>query len=339
MACPRIFKILGLTMPTTTIYTHIDCLAHDPGEGHPESPQRLRDICSNLEQHFPKIGTDVIWKDAPMGSEDQVLYCHTPKYLAHLKSLTAQMTPTSPSRSLDVDTRISAGSLTAALRGVGAVCAAVDDVHAGRTKNAFCATRPPGHHALAASSMGFCLFGNVAIGAFHTLTKPDINRVAIIDFDVHHGNGTQELVEHDPRILFFSLHQSPLWPFQGPREERGAADNIRNFPVPEKSDPAIYRQIFTDELLPELNSFKPDFILISAGFDGHRDDPPPSQLFNDPAGRQLLTENDFDWMTNQLMDVAGRHGHDRIVSVLEGGYNTRVLANCCMTHVKTLSGN
>jgi acetoin utilization deacetylase AcuC-like enzyme len=324
-------------MTTTAIYTHPDCLGHNPGEGHPESPARLKEVLQALEKNFPQNGP-VLWKEAPLGTDDQVLYCHSSDYLARLKETVSQLTPQSAPVNTDADTKVSAGSLKAALRGVGAVCKAVDDVYDGSVSRAFCALRPPGHHALKSTSMGFCLFGNIAIAAFHALTKPGIKRVAIVDFDVHHGNGTQALVEHDPRILFFSTHQKPLWPYEPESEAsvRGAAGNIRNFPVPEKADTQIYYDIFNKKIVPELLDFKPDFVFLSAGFDAHRDDPPPAVLFNDAPGRQLLVEEDFDWMTTQLINVAEKCSHGPFESVMEGGYNTSVLVSCCVSHVKTL---
>lgn len=327
-------------MTVTAIYTHADCLQHNPGEGHPESPQRLKDVLAALEARFPK-GGQVQWKDAPAGTDAQVLYCHNPEYLARVKQIVSGQGPDSPAANTDVDTRVSQGSLKAAMRGVGGVCQAVDDVCAGTVNRAFVAVRPPGHHALKNTSMGFCLFGNVAIAAFHALTKPGIKKVAIVDFDVHHGNGTQELVEENPNILFYSTHQKPLWPYQPDSEPevRGKAGNIRNFPVPEKCDVQVHYDIFTKKIVPELLEFKPDFVFLSAGFDAHRDDPPAeSNLFNDPPGRQMLVEKDFDWMTEQLLAVAEKTAAGRFMSVLEGGYNTKVLASCSASHVATLSG-
>ncbi len=322
------------------IYTHADCLLHSPGEGHPESPTRLKEVLSGIESVFPRNSSALVWKDAVMGTDTQVLYCHDKGYLEKIKNTVANLSSTDEPVKTDVDTRVSKGSLTAAMRGIGAVCQAVDDVCDGNVKRAFCAVRPPGHHALKDTSMGFCLFGNVAVAAFHALTKPSIKRVAIVDFDVHHGNGTQALVEHNPNILFFSTQQTPLWPYQDDAkpEVRGAAGNIRNFQVPPKADPQIYYDIFTQKIVPELLEFKPNLIILSAGFDAHRDDPPKEEaLFNDPPGRQMLTEKDFDWMTRQLMDVAEKCCQGRFVSVMEGGYNTDVLKNCCVAHVKVLT--
>ncbi|HRK97454.1 MAG TPA: histone deacetylase family protein [Alphaproteobacteria bacterium] len=323
-------------MAITEIITHQDCYGHNPGEGHPESPARLKAIVSVLEKNFPESGT-VIWKEAPLASKEQILYCHTESHFENLKTVTSHLSLGDDPVSTDVDTRVSQGSFNAALRGAGAACMAVDDVYHGRVKNAFCVVRPPGHHALKNATMGFCLFGNAAIAAFHALTKDGIDRVVIVDFDVHHGNGTQDLVENNPDILLFSTHQDDLWPYQGQSTDVGVCGNIRNIPVPIHSDPQLYRDIFEQKILPEINSFKPDFIIISAGFDAHRDDPPADQLFNDPAGRQMLTEADFNWMTSALLRVADVHANGRVVSVLEGGYNVDVLSSCCSEHVNTLS--
>ncbi|MEZ0262627.1 MAG: histone deacetylase family protein [Alphaproteobacteria bacterium] len=326
-------------MTKTAIYTHADCFLHNPGEGHPESPTRLKDILDLLQKTYPKEGGAVEWKEAQLGTDAQVLYCHDAEYLARVKKIVGGLDAKSAPANTDVDTRVSEGSLRAAMRGVGAACQAVDDVYNGKVRRAFCAVRPPGHHALTSTSMGFCLFGNVAIAAFHALQKPDVKRVAIIDFDVHHGNGTQELVEKDPRILFFSTHQKPLWPYQPDSEPevRGASGNIRNFPVPERADTSVHYDIWKKHIIPEIEAFKPDFIFLSAGFDAHRDDPPKENLFNDPPGRQMLVEKDFDWMTQQLLATAEKCCKGRFVSVLEGGYNTKVLASCCVSHVKTLA--
>jgi acetoin utilization deacetylase AcuC-like enzyme len=324
-------------LPKTAIYKHDDCLGHNPGQAHPESPQRLMDVLQALEGAFPKNGSEALWKEALMGTDAQVLYCHTPGHLARIKAAVEGLAPETTVKT-DVDTSVSPGSMRAAMRGVGAVCQAVDDVYDGKITRAFCAVRPPGHHALRDASMGFCLFGNAAIAAYHALTKPGIKRVAILDFDVHHGNGTQDIVEHNPDILFFSIQQDPLWPYQddAKAEARGVCDNIRNFQVPPKSDPQVYCDIFMQSILPEMAAFKPDFIILSAGFDAHRDDPPGETLFNDPPGRQMLTEADFDWMTAQLLQIAEDHAEGRFVSILEGGYNTKVLASCAVSHVKTL---
>lgn len=327
-------------MTKTAIYSHADCFGHSAGDGHPESPKRLHEIIAALESAFPRGGAAAEWKEGAMGTDEQVLYAHTPGHLQRMKETIAAMKNGAAPVKVDVDTAVSAGSWNAAMRGVGMVCQAVDDVYSGAAKRAFCILRPPGHHALKDASMGFCLFGNVAIAAKHALTKPGVARVAVLDFDVHHGNGTQDIVETDPRILFYSIQQEPLWPYtdDAKAEARGQADNIRNFQVPVKSDPSVYRDIFTNHIIPEMVAFNPDFVILSAGFDAHRDDPPQEEkLFNDQPGRQMLTEPDFDWMTQQLIDVAEKCAQGRFVSVLEGGYNVKVLASCCLSHVKTLA--
>jgi acetoin utilization deacetylase AcuC-like enzyme len=323
----------------TAIYAPEACLRHEPGPGHPESPERFKSVTEALAREFPRGGKAAAWRNSPPGTDAQVLYCHAPEYLASLKKAVAGLAQGPATVNTDVDTRVSAGSLEAAMAGVGAVCQAVDDVCAGTADRALCIVRPPGHHALKKSSMGFCLFGNVAIAAFHALKKHGLKRAAIIDYDVHHGNGTQELVEHTKEILFFSTHESPLWPYQKDAEAsvRGAAGNIRNFPVPTKAAPQVHRDIFTKQIIPELREFKPEIVILSAGFDAHRDDPPPTNLFNDPPGRQMLTEPDFAWMTEQLIGVADTCAKGRFVAVLEGGYNVKVLASCCVTLAKTLA--
>lgn len=327
-------------MSKIAIYSHDDCLLHSAGPSHPESPQRLKDVLAAIESVFPRPGTaNATWKEAPLGTEAQILYAHTPGHFQRIRDTIAAMKEGDAPVKTDVDTAVSKGSWNAALRGVGMVCQAVDDVYDRSVERAFCALRPPGHHALKDSSMGFCLFGNTAIAGFHALTKPDVKRVAIIDFDVHHGNGTQDLVEHDPRFLLFSIQQTPLWPYADDSKPaaRGKADNCRNYEVPVKADPAVYHEIFDKQIVPELLAFKPDFIILSAGFDAHRDDPPGETLFNDPPGRQMLLEEDFDLMTRKLLDVATQCSQGRFVSILEGGYNTKVLASCALSHVKTLS--
>jgi acetoin utilization deacetylase AcuC-like enzyme len=227
--------------------------------------------------------------------------------------------------------------LDTALYGVGAACQAVDDIVDKKYRNAFCLTRPPGHHAIKNSSMGFCLFGNIAIAVKHALSKNGVNKVAIIDFDVHQGNGTEDLVKDDENILFFSIHQENSWPYQH-HEDKGPHGIINNIAVPIKSDPSVYHAIFDELIIPALNEWQPDFVFISAGFDAHRDDPPQEDaLFNDPPGRQMLLEEDFNTMTRKLMTIADQYADGRLVSIMEGGYNPDILAKCCVAHGKTLA--
>ncbi len=323
-------------MPITEIISHEDCLAHIPGEAHPEKPDRLIQVIKELKLIFGKQDS-VRWLDAPLGQDEHILLCHSLSYLNQLKEWDNSLSSGKVERiETDVDTRMSKGSLNAARRAVGAVVSGVDRIYSGETKNVFCAIRPPGHHALKDSSMGFCLFGYAAIAAHYALLKDGIKRVAIIDFDVHHGNGTQALVEDNKQILFFSIHQDGLWPYEGAADERGRANNIRNFPVPEKSPTDVYYKIFENSIFPELENFAPDFIIISAGFDAHKDDPPESDLFNDPAGRQLLKEDDFERITRMIVDIAESHAKGRLLSIMEGGYNVDVLSRSCAAHLNGL---
>lgn len=323
----------------TALYTHENCLAHNPGEGHPESPMRLQAILDALKERFHEGDAhNVICLQAPLASEGQVLLGHSKAYWQNIlqkdKLLNSGTTPIN----IDPDTRMGYHSLEAALRGVGAACQAVDDLLDKKYRNAFCITRPPGHHALRNASMGFCLLNNIAIAAKYALTKKNIKKIAIIDYDVHQGNGTEDIVKDDPRIVFYSIHQQPLWPYLH-HEEKGPHGNINNIAVPPKSAPQLYHNIFDEKLIPALHAWKPDIIFLSAGFDAHRDDPPPETLFNDPPGRQMLLEQDFNRMTEKLMKIADQYAQGRLISVLEGGYNTNVLARCCVEHALTLSAS
>lgn len=325
-----------MTRPTTAIVTADAGLAHDTGAGHPEKIERLQKVMAALQARF---GSDpnVMWTEAKAAAPALIATGHTQSYLDKVIDADKRCAETGERVKLDEDTIIGPGSYKAALYAVGAVTDAVDLVASGQVRNAFCAIRPPGHHALKNSSMGFCVFGNVALGAIYALDKGYANRVAIVDFDVHQGNGTQDMVQHDPRILLFSTHQGDIWPFEDSGPQRGEADNIRNFPLPKQMPVADYRALVENEILPELEAFKPDMVFISAGFDAHEDDPPGEALFNDAPGRQLLREADFNWFTEELMKIADKYGKGRVVSVLEGGYNIDVLAACCAAHVGVLA--
>jgi acetoin utilization deacetylase AcuC-like enzyme len=281
----------------TALYTHDDCLLHNAGEGHPESPKRLETIMAAMKDVFPSDGDhNARWVKAVKGTKEQVILSHDVSYWDYLTTKARTLNEGDEAVNIDEDTRICHGSLNSALYGVGAGCQAVDDIMGNKYRNAFCLTRPPSHHAVKNSSMGFCLFGNVAIAAKHALNKDGINKVAIIDFDVHQGNGTED-----------------LWPYEH-SEDLGEHGTIHNIAVPIKSDPSIYHSIFDDRIIPELNKFEPDFIFISAGFDAHKEDPPKEgeELFNDPPGRQLLMENDYNLMTQKLMKVADKHANGRL---------------------------
>lgn len=305
---------------TTVLLTHPDCLRHETPIGHPEQVARLQSI---LAAFNAPVFEELQRLDAPMARDDHIELAHP---AAHIAAIT-NAAPKDGIRSLDADTHMSPGSLDAAYRAVGANIAAVDMVMAGDVANAFCAIRPPGHHAESQTPMGFCLFGNVSIAAKHALENHGLNRVAIVDFDVHHGNGTQNLVWDDERILFISTHQMPLYPGSGAPSETGAHNNIINIPLTPESGSIEFRRKFTAKILPALNDFAPEMLFISAGFDAHT---------ADPLANIHLTDEDFAWATEQICDVADRHAQGRIVSTLEGGYDLAALATATAAHVQVL---
>jgi acetoin utilization deacetylase AcuC-like enzyme len=298
---------------TTALISHPDCLNHANPEGHPERVDRLHAIAAALADF------DLMRLEAPMGEDANILRAHPQSHIDRLAA--AGVGP------LDGDTYMSQGSLTAAYRGVGAVVKAVDLVMAGNVSNAFCTMRPPGHHAERETPMGFCLFGNVSIAAKHALKVHGLSRVAIMDFDVHHGNGTQDLVWDDARILFASTHQMPLYPGSGAAHETGAHGNILNVPLAPETDGKVFRAAMEARILPAIDAFKPELILISAGFDAHK---------NDPLANLNWVEDDFAWATHRLCDLADKHCEGRVVSTLEGGYDLTGLAASCAAHVKAL---
>ncbi len=298
---------------TTAMISHPACLGHENPVGHPESVARLQVVNDAL------AGLDLERVQAPDGTDEQILRAHPAAYLERIKSA-----PVGP---LDPDTHKTEGALAAAYRGVGAVVKAVDMVLGGQVQNAFCAIRPPGHHAERETPMGFCLFGNIAIAAKHAMEAHGLNRVAVVDFDVHHGNGTQDLLWDEPRALFVSSHQMPLYPGTGAAHERGAHGNILNVPLDPGSGGETIRDEMRRRILPALEDFKPQLVLVSAGFDAHRDD---------PLGNLEWDTEDYAWITQQLCDLAARHCSGRLVSALEGGYNLQALAESARAHVETL---
>ncbi|MCP5075947.1 MAG: histone deacetylase family protein [Rhodobacteraceae bacterium] len=305
---------------TTALITHADCLNHQTPTGHPERVARLESILHTLDA--PKYDS-LLRVDAPLGTDAQIMLAHPPEHVAAIKAAA----PLSGARALDADTHMSEGSLQAAYRAVGGNITAVDMVLNGEATNAFCAVRPPGHHAEHCTPMGFCLFGNVVIAAKHALEHHGLNRVAIVDFDVHHGNGTQDLVWNDERILFCSTHQMPLYPGSGAPHESGAHGNVVNVPLKPYADGADLRRAFADQILPALSDFKPEMVFISAGFDAHS---------ADPLANLEFTESDFSWATEQLCAFAKTTCHDRVVSTLEGGYDLQALAASTAAHVSVL---
>jgi len=305
---------------TTLLFTHSSSLNHITPAGHPERAARYEAIMSALAaDRFIPLSR----QEAPICLHSELLRCHPEDYVTQIEGAI----PTSGNRSLDPDTHVSPESLVAALRGVGGCCAAVDAVLEGRAGNAFVAMRPPGHHAERARAMGFCLFGNLAVAAMRALDQHGVGKVAVVDFDVHHGNGTQDLLWNEKRALFCSTHQMPLYPGTGARGERGAHGNVLNVPLDPMTGGAEMRQAYSELILPAITEFDPDLILVSAGFDAHRDDP--------LAGLQWL-EADFAWVTERLCEVADDVCGGRLVSTLEGGYDLDGLAASVATHVEVL---
>ncbi|MGB0505548.1 MAG: histone deacetylase family protein [Pikeienuella sp.] len=304
---------------TLIIVSHPECLEHVTPSGHPERADRLKSISKVLE--YP-IFKDAVQLSAPLAFDESIMLAHPSSYVQSI----INAAPDSGVTSLDPDTHMSPGSLNAARRAAGANVMAVDHVMTGKARAAFCATRPPGHHAEKTSAMGFCLFANASIAALHALANHGVKRVAIADFDVHHGNGTQDVVWDDPRICFCSSHQSPLYPGTGMEHETGAG-NIHNATLPPMSGGAAFRAAWRDKLLPAIDAHKPDLIVISAGFDAHADD---------PLANLNLVEDDFAWITQELCDLANKHCDGRVVSTLEGGYSLSALSDSTAAHVKVL---
>lgn len=305
---------------TTALITHTDCLNHVTPDGHPERVARLQAVLSALEYpHFDALDRH----SAPLADKTQILRAHPVTYYERVEAAE----PSTGWTMLDADTHMSNGSFHAGLRAAGANIMAVDLVMSGEARNAFCAIRPPGHHAETSTSMGFCLFGSVVIGAKHALEHHGLSRVAIVDFDVHHGNGTQDLVWNDPRIFFASTHQMPLYPGTGAAHETGGSGNILNVPLYANADGAALRTSYNDAILPALYAHKPEMIFISAGFDAHHADPLANLNFD---------EADFIWATQQLKTAANELCHGRLVSTLEGGYDLDALAASSAAHVKVL---
>ena len=299
------------------VYTHEACLLHDTGPAHAERPERLRVVVDALRDAYPHLD----WRQAPIATRGQLLRVHSEHLLeAVLESNPAEL------MQLDPDTVLSPRSAEAALRAAGAAVAAVDAVMIGAARRAFCAVRPPGHHATSDAAMGFCLFNSIAVAARHAIDAHGLERVAVIDFDVHHGNGTQAIFEHDRRVLYASSHQAPLYPWTGDRSETGAG-NIFNATLPPGSDGALFRRIWGDRLLPAIDDFAPQVLLISAGFDGHR---------RDPLAELQLDAADFGWLSEALVALADRHCQGRVVSALEGGYDLDALAECSVAHLRAL---
>ena len=306
---------------TTLLLTHPACLEHDTGYGHPERADRLRAIESALEaERFHYL----VRKQAPLADLTVIERLHPKAYVEMVEA----SIPKRDHKWLDPDTVVSAGSWQAALRATGAAIRAVDEVMAGKVDNAFCAVRPPGHHAEPSRAMGFCLFNTVAIAALHARAAHGASRVAVVDFDVHHGNGTQAAFWSDKDLFYGSTHQMPLFPGTGAIDETGVG-NIFNAPLKPGDDGDDFRAAFDQRILPALDDFAPDLLLVSAGFDAH---------VRDPLAQLRLVEADFAWVADRLLEAAAKHCGGRLVSTLEGGYDLDALASSTAIHVETLMG-
>jgi acetoin utilization deacetylase AcuC-like enzyme len=307
--------------PGLTAYiTHPECMEHNVGEMHPESPARLIAIRDQLKASQIFDSLDEI--EAPQASDEQIARVHTPRYIEYLEL----SQPLIGTTRVDSDTAMSPATLRAARRAAGAVIKAVDLVCEKKVPNAFCAIRPPGHHAESAKAMGFCFFNNIAIGIRHALAAHGIERAAIIDFDVHHGNGTEEIFRDEDRVLMCSIFQHPFFPYSG---DAPMGPNMVNVPMKAGSSGAEFRKVVEDIWLPRLLEFQPQILFISAGFDAHRED---------EMGSMGLVEADYEWVTRKLCEFAAEHCEGRIVSVLEGGYDLSALARSATAHIKILSG-
>ncbi|WP_334190775.1 histone deacetylase family protein [Noviherbaspirillum sp.] len=309
---------------TTAIYSHPDCKLHEMGSWHPESPARLQAIEDQLIAS--RIDSLIECREAPAADLAAIARVHSTEAIARVHDNVPPLTGGGPEYyPLDGDTLLNAHSWNAALRAAGAAIAATDAVIAGEIDNAFCAIRPPGHHARPSEAMGFCLFGNVAIAARHAIEAHGLQRVAIVDFDVHHGNGTEESFIDEPRVLMVSFFQHPFYPYSGAQR---AGANMVNVPVPAYTKGDEVRQLVLEKWLPALHAHKPEIIFISAGFDAHRED---------DLGQMGLVESDYAWITQQIKQVALEHAKGRIVSCLEGGYNLSALGRSVVAHLKVLA--
>jgi acetoin utilization deacetylase AcuC-like enzyme len=315
-------------MHKTGYFTHPDCRRHDMGRGHPECPERLDAIEDRM---LASRLLDVVERrEAPLASPEVLELAHDRMHVAAVRGLAEQVIEEENAGGdgivfIDPDTSMNRHSWNAVLRAAGAAIAATDAVMAGELENAFCATRPPGHHACRDRAMGFCIINNVAVAARYALERHGLERVAVIDFDVHHGNGTEDILSGDERVLMVGLFQHPFYPYSG----FGAhADNMVNVPVPAYTKGAVIRDLVSRHWLPRLEEFKPQMIFISAGFDAHRDD---------DLGQLGMVEADYAWITQQIKDVANRHAKGRIVSCLEGGYNLDALGRSVEAHVRALA--
>jgi acetoin utilization deacetylase AcuC-like enzyme len=305
---------------TTALVSHPACFAHETPPGHPESPARLRAVLDALGS---KEFSGLQRVDAPAATRDQLALVHAKNYIAAVLA----SVPVEGFAAIDADTVLSPGSGEAALRAAGSAVHGVNLVMSGAAANVFCAVRPPGHHAEPNKAMGFCLFNSLAIGARYARSVHGLKRLAVMDFDVHHGNGTQAAFENDANLFYASTHQMPLYPGTGFPDQHGVADNILNCPLPPGADSRCFREVISASVIPALEKFRPEMLFISAGFDAHRDD---------PLAQIRLEDEDFGWVTGELCALAGRVCGGRVVSALEGGYDLEALAACARAHVRAL---
>ncbi|MGD9759940.1 MAG: histone deacetylase family protein [Comamonas sp.] len=317
-----------MTVGKTGYFTHRDCWLHEMGPGHPECPARLDAIEDRLL--VSGVGDALERCNVPLASLAEIELAHDPMHIAALQGLTdrleQELAAGGPEyKQLDTDTSINRHTFKAALRAAGATLAATDAVLAGELENAFCSVRPPGHHATRNQAMGFCFFNNVAVGVKYALERHHLKRVAVIDFDVHHGNGTEDILAGDPRVLMCGIFQHPFYPFTG---DKDPASNMLNVPVAAYTKGMDIREIIEMMWIPRLEAFKPEMIFISAGFDAHRED---------DMGQLGMTENDFAWITTRIKDIARRFSKSRIVSCLEGGYVMDPLARSVEAHLRVLA--
>ena len=299
------------------LYTHPACLAHDPGAGHPECPARLEAVLHAVRAAYPLAP----WREAPRASRDALLRVHSHELVSRLLD-----TPFQGLLRLDDDTAMSVDSPEATLRAAGAGVAAVDAVMSGEQSQAFCAVRPPGHHSTGAVAMGFCLFNAVAVAAAHAVHHHGLERVVVADFDVHHGNGSQDIFAGDARVMYASSHQSPLYPNTGRPDDVGVG-NLANAPLAPGAGSDAFRHAWRENLLPRIEAFRPQMVLVSAGFDGHR---------LDPLADLVLEADDYRWLSAELAALARRHAKGRLVSLLEGGYSLTALRACSVAHLEGL---
>lgn len=305
----------------TAYISHPDCLKHDMGIYHPECPQRLMAIENQLQA--TGLLAQLQCYDAPLATTEQLARVHTPDYIEAIR----QTAPAAGLIALDADTAMNPFTLNAALRAAGAVVLATDLVLSGKVNNAFCAVRPPGHHAESDRAMGFCLFNNVAVGVAYAIAHYHLQHVAILDFDVHHGNGSEEIFRDNPHVMLCSTFQHPFYPYCG---ADSGNQRMINVPLPRDADGTVFRKAVTDHWLPALDAFKPEMIFVSAGFDAHRDDEMSQLHFSD---------DDYAWITQQVKAIAGKYASGRIVSVLEGGYELKALGRCVAEHVRGLNAD